>query len=413
MAKWTSPHLVLGAFLLGAGIGVPLGFGVAGPELARDVAHFGAELGGLVRRFFEMIALPLVVTSAATGIAALGGRRVAGLFARALPYFVATSALAVAVGLASVAGLRPGVGVRLAGAGAVRAEELGLGALVWSRIAAVVPASPVQAMADLDLLPAISCAGIFGLFLATTGEPARRARELVESLHAVVARMASFAAALAPIAVFAFALSAGAGHTLSELAPITGLVLALAIAYTFHATVVLPLFMALGARRSPAGVMLAMGPAAAHAFTSASVLATLPVAMSHARERAGISNEVSGLVLPFGAAAHSDGTALYLAGGALFAAQAHGVELGLGGIAILGLGSLVGSFAAAGLPHGAPLVLTALLSALGVPLEALGLLLAMDWFQAMGRAVVSLQSHAAVAAILQRAETRRSRVSGT
>lgn len=155
-----------------------------------------------------------------------------------------------------------------------------------------------------------------------------------------------------------------------------------------------------------------MAPALLTAFSTASSSATLPVTMKCVRDRAGVSKRTSGFVLPLGSTVNMDGTALYECAAALFIAQAYGIELGFGGQFIIVLTALLTSIGAAGIPSASLTMMVIILSAVGLPLEGIGLLLAVDRVLDMMRTAINVFGDSCGAVIIARTEGERDVLAG-
>ncbi len=415
MSKLKLHHWILIAMVLGAAIGLPLNIaaeqGSVDAELVSKVAHFGEAVGGLFLSLLKMIVVPLIITSLITGVTGIGDPRKLGwLGARTFGFYLLTSALAITVGILVVNLIQPGVGIELdvltadAAAPAVVADaETSLAAILWNQLTGMIPTNPVHATAEGDMLPVIFFTLLFGLFISITGgEHAQRLRELFEAGFAVMMRMTMFIIALAPFGVFGFMLFAAAGSGLSAFAALGKYMLTVALGLAIHAFVTLPILLAVLARRSPLAFYKAMGPALLTAFSTASSNATLPLTMTNIEERAHVPNHVSSFVLPLGATVNMDGTALYEAVAVLFIAQAYGMDLTLAQQIVVAVTALLASIGAAGIPHAGTVMMVVVLDAVGLPAEAVGLILAVDRVLDMGRTTVNVLSDSTAAAVVAR-----------
>jgi len=173
-------------------------------------------------------------------------------------------------------------------------------------------------------------------------------------------------------------------------------------ALAVHFFVTLPLLLLLVGRRAPYRYMKQMGMALATAFTTASSNATLPVSLEAAEEKGGVDKKVAGFVVPLGATINMDGTALYEGVAALFVAQVYGRHLGIDEQVLLFVIALLASVGAAGIPHASLIMMTVVFEALGLPLEAIGMLLGVDRILTMCRTATNVWSDLAGAAIIDR-----------
>ena len=250
---------------------------------------------------------------------------------------------------------------------------------------------------------AIFFALVFGLFITLSPEEHRsRLTGLFEFAFAVMMKMTTFIITLAPVGVFGFMLYAAAGSGLAAFAALGRYMVTVAAGLFVHMFVTLPLLLLLLARRSPLEFFRAMSPALLTAFSTASSNATLPLTMTSVEERAGVPNQVSSFVLPLGATVNMDGTALYEAVAVLFIAQAYGADLTLAQQIVVAVTALLASVGAAGIPHAGTVMMVVVLDAVGLPLEAVGLILAVDRVLDMCRTTVNVWSDATAAAVVAR-----------
>ncbi|MFH1301192.1 MAG: dicarboxylate/amino acid:cation symporter, partial [Planctomycetota bacterium] len=175
------------------------------------------------------------------------------------------------------------------------------------------------------------------------------------------------------------------------------------LALLIPAVVIVPCLLKFVAHRSPLEFARAMSPALMTAFSTASSNGTLPLTMSCVEENAKISNEVSSFVLPLGATVNMDGTALYEAVAVLFIAQAYtGVVMPLSDQLLVAITALLASIGAAGIPHAGLVMMAIVLQAVGLPLEAQGVIIAVDRVLDMCRTSVNVWSDACGCAVIER-----------
>jgi Na+/H+-dicarboxylate symporter len=244
---------------------------------------------------------------------------------------------------------------------------------------------------------------MFGVFIIVVGgEMADTLTRFFKAVFEVMMRMTMFIIRLAPIGVLGYMLYASAGEGLEVFAALGWYALTVAIGLTVHAFVTLPLIILLLARRSPREFFKAMSPALLTAFSTASSNGTLPLTITCAEERAGINNRISSFVLPLGATINMDGTALYEAVAVLFIAQVSGNDLGLAQQIIVAFTALLASIGAAGIPHAGTVMMVVVLSAVGLPVDYVGLILAVDRVLDMYRTSINVWSDATACAVVSR-----------
>ncbi|MBQ16541.1 MAG: dicarboxylate/amino acid:cation symporter [Planctomycetaceae bacterium] len=366
-------------------------------------------IGGLFLRLLKMVTVPLIATSLVCAVAGLGaGGGLGGMFSRTLLYYMTTSLLAITTGLVLVNAIGPGVGAELPGAAGevVGGAGQSLGSIFEGLLARLIPTNPLAALAEGEFLSIISFSILFGLFLQKNeSHISQTLRLFFEDAFAVVMDLTQWVIRLAPIGVAAFMLSATVSQGRDVFGTLGWYMLTVFLALVVHAMVVLPLMLALVAKRHPVEYFKALSPALLTAFSTASSNGTLPLTMSCVEERAGIPRRVGAFVLPLGATVNMDGTALYEAVAVLFIAQAHpGVNLGLEQQILVALTALLASVGAAGIPHAGLVMMAIVLQAVGLPLESQGLILAVDRVLDMCRTSVNVWSDACGCAVVSRWE---------
>ncbi|MDA1212532.1 MAG: dicarboxylate/amino acid:cation symporter, partial [Planctomycetota bacterium] len=382
-------------------------YGTYGGTPSRTLAGWAKAVGDLFLRMLKMISIPLIVTSLVTGVAGLGSSRQLGkMFAKTLGYYIVTSILAITTGICMVNLVRPGVGAILPGegAGAVEGGDNTLGGIFGNLLNDMIPPNPIAALTDANFLSIITFSLLIGIFTIRAGEKAGRTfREFFEAAFEVMMGMTQFVISLAPIGVGAFMIYATASQGLQIFSTLAWYMLTVFLALVVHACVVLPMLVAFVGRRSPWKFAQAMSPALMTAFSTASSNGTLPLTLTSVETRAGVPNRVSSFVLPLGATINMDGTALYEAVAVLFIAQATpGFAMSLQAQILVAVTALLASVGAAGIPHAGLVMMAIVLQAVGLPLEAQGVILAVDRVLDMCRTTVNVWSDACGCAVITR-----------
>jgi Na+/H+-dicarboxylate symporter len=171
-----------------------------------------------------------------------------------------------------------------------------------------------------------------------------------------------------------------------------------------HAVLVLPLILHLFGKKNPLTYFANMAQSLATAFTTASSSVSLPVTMECVVDRNRVDSRAASFVLPLGATINMDGTALYEAVAAIFIAQIYGIDLSVGQQVVIFLTATLASIGAAGIPHAGTVTMVFVLTAVGLPLEGIGLIWAIDWFLDRCRTTVNVWGDSVGAAVI--AETR-------
>ncbi|MEZ6063206.1 MAG: dicarboxylate/amino acid:cation symporter [Planctomycetaceae bacterium] len=362
-------------------------------------------LGDLFLQLLKMVTVPLILTSLVTGVTGLGSRGNFGrMFGRTITYYIVTSMLAITTGLVLVNIIHPGVGAILPGGGAVvEQSEESVVEIVFQQVLRLFPANPIEAIAQGEFLSIISFAILLGIFINFIGgDHGQRLTELFEAAFAVMMRMTSWVISLAPFGVAAFMIFATASQGFDVFRTLAWYMLTVALALAIHAGIILPLIVRFVAKRSPLEFARHMSSALLTAFSTASSNATLPLTISCVEQQAGISNRTSSFVLPLGATINMDGTALYEVVAVLFIAQATpGFEMSITTQVTIALTALIASIGAAGIPHAGLVMMAIVLQAVGLPLEAQGIIIAVDRILDMFRTSVNVWSDSCGCAVVQ------------
>jgi len=415
--RWPLHWQILTALLLGLGTGLLLPDGARwGPVSA--IAVFGF-LGDLFLRALMMVIVPLLAGSIITGVAGLGDARALGrLFGRTFSWYMVTSLLAILVGLALVNLIQPGivdgrpVGETLGLTADVSQldESLqgrGAGDLV-TIILRMIPTNPIGAAAEGQMLPLIFFCMLFGTAI-TMLPPDLRSTQIRfwEGLFAVMMRITGWVIRFTPLGVFGLIGGIAATSGLEAFASLMRFAATVVLALAIHSVITLPLMLRLVAGVQPWRHARVMAPALMTAFTTRSSSATLPLTMECVEKGAGVSNRVTSFVLPLGATVNMDGTALYECICALFIAQAYGIHLGPVDQFLVVITALLASIGAAGIPSAGLVMISIILATVGLPLEGVALILAVDPLLDMLRTSVNIFSDScgAVAVASREGET--------
>jgi Na+/H+-dicarboxylate symporter len=372
-------------------------------------------LGTLFLKALNMIIVPLIVTSIVSGVANIGGAdNIGRLGLKTLCYYLTTSLFAILVGLALVNLIGPGVGADLG----LKAPTEDLAQTMqehysgspWETILGIVlrmvPTNPFRAMVEGEMLQIIVFCILFGYFITRVPDPySTQMTGLFEAGFQIMMKLTHFIILFAPIGVFGLVAKMVATSGVGVFQDLGIYALTVVAGLLFHACITLPcLLLVVGRGVRPVKHLKAMAAALLTAFSTSSSSATLPLTMESVEQNAGVSNKVSSFVLPLGATINMDGTALYECVAAMFIAQAYGVGLSLGQQFIVVVTALLVSIGAAGIPMAGLVMMVVILKAVGLPLEGVGLILAVDRILDMCRTTVNVWSDSCGAVVIARTE---------
>ncbi len=376
------------------------------PSYARQIGTWCKRIGGLFLRLLQMVSVPLIIASLASGVLGLGGGGGFGkMFSVTLGYYLATSMLAIVTGLVVTNIFNPGIGTELRlDIAKAHVPQSSISEVIMGQIETMIPTNPVAAIADSSFLSVISFTIVFCIFaLHVGGESLERFRRLADDSFAVMMRLTTAIIRLAPWGVFLLMIYVTATQGIVVFSALGWYMLTVVVGLNFHALVTLPLVVWLLARRNPWSLLRAMMPALLTAFSSASSNATLPLTLNNIEKRAGVSNRVSSFVLPLGSTINMDGTALYEAVAVLFIGQlAYGTDFGFANQAIIALTALLASVGAAGIPHAGLVMMVIVLQAVHLPIEYQGIILAVDRVLDMFRTSVNVWSDCCGTTVVER-----------
>jgi Na+/H+-dicarboxylate symporter len=396
---------------------------IAGQLTGVDGSLFGlrfydiyAFLGKLFLNALKMLIVPLILSSIITGIAGVGESGAMGrLGGKTLLYYMTTSLFAIMVGLLLVNIVAPGIvdGKPASDilpisedidAVAERVEGRGVGDVV-DIFLRMVPTNIVAAAAEGQMLGLIFFSLLFGYFMTRIeGRPKQVLKDFWQGVFEVMMKITEWVMLFAPIGVFALVAKVVASTGFAAFEPLLAFFLTVLAALALHFLVVLPLLLTLIGRVNPWRHYRAMAPALLTSFSTASSSATLPITMDCVNRNAGVSTRTTSFVLPLGATINMDGTALYECVAAMFIAQAFGLQLGFAEQFTVVLIALLTSIGVAGIPAASLVAITIILGAIGLPLEAVGLILAVDRVLDMCRTSVNIFSDSCGAVIIGRLE---------
>ncbi len=365
-------------------------------------------MGEVFLRALRMIIVPLIFSSIVSGVTGIGSAKNLGrMSAKTFGYYLTTSFFAIMTGLFMVNLLKPGEGADLGLSGVI--EGLDVGAETFGQtLINIIPVNIIEAMATGDMLSIIFFAILFGFFTTKVNPSFRRPIEKTfNAIFEVMMQLTMFVIRFTPLGIFGIVSGLVAEHSDNLIPVISSMgvyMIAVISALIIHAAITLPILVRFIGRSNPLKHLRCMSVPLLTAFSTSSSNATLPLTLKAVEHNSGVSNETTGFVLPLGATINMDGTALYECVAALFIAQAYGIELTVLQQGIVVITALLASIGAAGIPMAGLVIITIILTAVGLPLEGVGLILAVDRILDMFRTTVNVWSDSCGAVIIARSE---------
>jgi Na+/H+-dicarboxylate symporter len=418
---------ILIAIVLAAAAGWAVNFAGGGDPSAPGL--FGVSflsafqyIGELFLNALKMIIVPLILSSIIVGMAGIGASgNLGALGGRTLSFYVMTTVAAILLGLVLVNIVGPGyvdgepAGDLLAldaSAADIAARVEGKGAGdVADLFLRMIPENVVQAAANQEMLAIIFFALLFGYFMTRlTHDLAEPMYKFWDGVFHVMMRMTEWIMLFAPIGVFGLVAKVVAETGFAAAGPLALFAVTTLAALVIHAAITLPLFLKVFGHVRPYKIFPAMAPAMLTAFSTASSSATLPVTMECVENNAGVSNKISSFVLPLGATVNMNGTALYECTAAMFLAQAYGLDLTFGMQFTIVVIALLTSIGVAGVPAASLVAIAIILAAIGLPVEAIGVLMVFDRILDMVRTSVNVFGDACAAVIVARMDGEKTKL---
>ncbi len=373
-----------------------------------DYVSYVGWMGDLFLRGLRMIIVPLILTSIISGVANIGDAHNLGrLGLKTFAYYITTSFFAIITGLVLVNIIQPGVGADLG----LKSEVPELAATsgdLGDIIMRMVPTNIFDALASADMLAIIFFSILIGYFITRVNEKHKiMFTDFFNGGFEVMMKLTHFIIKFTPLGILGIVAGVVAeqADNLMNLIGSLGLYMAaVLLGLIIHAFITLPLIIKFIAKVNPRLQARAMSAPLLTAFSTSSSSATLPLTLDAVENNSGVSNKVTSFVLPLGATVNMDGTALYECVAAMFIAQAYGIELGFLMQMVVVMTALLASIGAAGIPMAGLVMISVILSAVGLPLEGIGLILAVDRILDMCRTTVNVWSDSCGAVTIAKSE---------
>ena len=396
--------------LLGATLGIAGGFAVIalGPASSQGEAIlYGAKLTGtLFLDLLRMVLIPLVFSSIVVGVANLRSHhQIHRVWLATLGFFLFSMALAIVIGLGAANLFRPGEGLHLAMfADATRnyqARQQSLADYV-ALFAHGLFQNPIAALAQGDVLAVVVIALFLGIALVVGGDRYKNLRGLMAELQELCLLIVGWIMVLAPLGIGALLLRLVATQKAELLVSLGHFIVVIIGTTLFHGAVVLPLLLYLVTGVSPLRFWKGAREALVTALATSSSAATLPVTLRCVEQHLHVKKDIANFVVPLGATGNMDGTALYEAAAALFVARLAGIELDVGHQLIIFFIAMLGAIGAPGIPSVGMLSMVLVLQSVGLPTEAIAILLPIDRILDTVRTAVNVEGDMVGSLVVQK-----------
>ncbi|MCL1059953.1 dicarboxylate/amino acid:cation symporter [Shewanella gelidimarina] len=395
-SRWMSVPLWL-QILIGMLLGILTGVGFG------EQATVLKPIGTLFVNTIKMLIVPLVFCSLIVGVTSMQDTAKMGRIGfKSFAFYLGTTSIAIAVGLAVGHFLQPGKGLGMVAGPSdtvVKATPS-----VMETLINIVPTNPIAALASGQILQVIVFAVALGVALVLIGDHGKPAIKVFESLAEAMYKLTDMVMKLAPYGVFGLMAWVAGEYGVGMLMPLIKVIVAVYIGCFLHIVGFYSIVLIVFAKLNPLQFFKGIRNAIAVAFTTSSSAGTLPVSMKCANEYLGVNKKISSFVLPLGTTINMDGTALYQGVTALFVAQAFGIDLSWVDYITIILTATLASIGTAGVPGAGLVMLTLVLTTVGLPLEGVALIAGIDRILDMARTVVNVSGDLVATTVIAKSE---------
>ena len=386
------------ALIVGAIFGMILHYAVPASHIKDDILVEGVLyiVGQGFIRLMKMLVVPLVFCSIVCGSMSIGDTKKLGTVGvRTLVFYLATTSLAICVALTMGNILDPGVGLDMTAISANAAEVQTMEATsMATTILNIIPDNPLKSLASGEMLQIIVFALIVGIILAKLGEKTETVANFFSQFNDIMMEMTMMVMSLAPIGVFCLISRTFAGIGFSAFLPLAKYMLGVLLALCVQCFVVYLGMLKLFTGLNPIKFIKKFFPVMAFAFSTATSNATIPMSIDTLATKMGVSKRISSFTIPLGATINMDGTAIMQGVAVVFAAQAFGIVLTPADyLTVIGTATLA-SIGTAGVPSVGLVTLTMVFNSVGLPVEAIGLIMGIDRILDMSRTAVNITGDA-------------------
>ena len=385
---------ILISMILGLIVGLILNFYVTNTfikevVLIDNVFYLG---GNLFIKLMKMLVVPLVFCSIIVGVTSISDiKKIGSIGGRAILIYLLTTALAVSIALLIAGIVEPGMGLNMTGL--ADPSNVTTNVTVTSTILDMIPDNPLNSLANGDMLPVIIFGVIVGFILAKLKEETETINKLFTEGNTVMMEMTNIVMKFAPIGVFCLIAKTFSTLGMDGLMPLSKYVACVILALAVQAFIVYPTLLVIFTRLNPIKFFKRFFSVMLFAFSSSSSNATIPLTLEKFSEM-GVSKDVSSFTIPLGATINMDGTAIMQGVVVMFAAQAYGIDLGLSALITVIFTAVMASVGTAGVPSVGLITLNMVFASVGLPTDAIGIIMGIDHILDMIRSAVNVTGDA-------------------
>ncbi len=402
--KLSDTGKILLGLLLGAVFGIILNYLVPDSSIKNDVVINGVlyVIGNGFLKLMKMLVVPLVFTSLICGAAAIGDTKTLGkVGVKTIALYICTTALAVSVAIGVANLIRPGIGLNMSQIQAADAvTTTTTQTSMTETLLDIIPDNPFGSLANGTMLQIIVFALIVGILIAKMGERAELLFNFASQCNDLMMEMTMLVMKAAPIGVFCLIAKTFSGLGLDAIIPLLKYVISVIAALAVQCFGVYMLMLFGFTRLNPFRFFKKFLPVFGFAFSTATSNATIPLSIETLEDKMGVSRRISSFTIPLGATINMDGTSIMQGVAVVFASQAYGVHLGLNGYLTVIATATLASIGTAGVPSVGLITLSMVFQSVGLPIEAIALIMGIDRILDMIRTAVNVTGDAVCTTIV-------------
>ena len=345
-------------------------------------------------KLMKMLVVPLVFCSLVCGAFAIGDTKTLGkVGGKTIAFYLATTAIAVTVAISVATLIKPGIGLNM---NLIEAENVTVAEKTSAvdTLLDIIPDNPFSSLANGNMLQVIVFALIVGILLAKMGERAELVANFFSQFNDLMMEMTNLVMSFAPIGVFFMLTRTFANLGFDAFIPLLKYMGSVVLGLGVQCFVVYMILLFVFTRLNPFKFIKKFFPVMAFAFSTSTSNATIPLNIETLEEKIGVSRKVSSFTIPLGATINMDGTSIMQGVAVVFAAQAYGINLGISGYLTVIATATLASIGTAGIPSVGLVTLTMVFSAVGLPVEAITLIMGIDRILDMLRTAVNVTGDA-------------------
>ncbi len=354
----------------------------------------------------KMVLIPVIFFSISVGIANLSGHKQSSrIWFLTFLFFFISMALAIILGLGSMNLFEPGRGMSLS----IFSEQLNnfhLSSIPLSRFIKQflngIFVNPFKAMTEGNILGVITFSILVGFAITKGGKEFLEVKKIFNGLLGVTMKIVSWIVKLSPYGVSALIIKLVSQQSPDLFITLSKFIIVIIGMTLFHGIVILPLLLYFFTKINLFILWRGAREAIVTAFATSSSSATIPITLRAVEKNLKVKSDIAGFVIPIGATMNMDGTALYEASAALFIANLSGIDLSIGQQIIIFFTAMIGAIGAPGIPSAGMVTMAMVLQSVGLPLEALAILLPIDRLLDTFRTAVNVEGDIVVSLIVQK-----------